>query len=187
MEDGPVLAQETVRRIACDSALVRILESGAGEPLDVGRKTRVIPPALRRALKRRDKQCRFPGCTHSRHLHWHHCRHWADGGPTALANLIGLCHFHHALLHEGGYFVVKDGDDFVFCRPDGSRVPPVDDSLAKAIARARRDLTVISLARAVEDERAVYRLSRGLSAADFRRQGGRAGIVFCSQPRGHRP
>ncbi len=161
MEDGPVVAGETVRRISCDSALVRILESGAGEPLDVGRRTRVIPPALRRALKRRDRQCRYPGCTHTRHIHWHHCRHWADGGATSLANLIGLCPFHHALLHEGGCFVVKDGDEFVFCRPDGSRIPPVDESLQQSIARARRDLTIVRLAGAVEEERSVYRVPRG--------------------------
>ena len=65
IENGPVIATETVRGIACDSAMVRILESGDGEPLDVGRKTRVIPPAMHRALKRRDRGCRFPGCVNT--------------------------------------------------------------------------------------------------------------------------
>jgi hypothetical protein len=166
MEDGPVVAQETVRRITCDSAIVRLIETGAGEPLDVGRKTRVISPALRRAVKRRDKHCRWPGCSHSRHWEGHHCRHWADGGPTNLANVIGVCRYHHRLLHEGGYFVVKDGDDFIFCRPDGSRIPPVDDSLQMSIARAQRDLTIIRLAGSVEEPRAVYRLSRTMRTAD---------------------
>jgi hypothetical protein len=64
LEDGPVVAQETVRRITCDSAIVRLIETGAGEPLDLGRKTRVISPALRRAVKRRDRHCRWPACTH---------------------------------------------------------------------------------------------------------------------------
>ncbi len=91
IEDGPVLAAETLRRLACDSALVRILESGAGEPLDIGRKTRVIPPALRRALKRRDRGCRFPHCTNTRFVDGHHILHWADGGATCLDNLVLLC------------------------------------------------------------------------------------------------
>ncbi|MDZ7670230.1 MAG: DUF222 domain-containing protein [Gammaproteobacteria bacterium] len=162
MEDGPVVAQETVRRVACDSAIVRLIETGAGEPLDVGRKTRVIPPALRRAVKRRDRHCRWPGCTNSRHWEGHHCRHWADGGATNLDNLVGVCRFHHRLLHEGGYFVVKDGEEFVFCRPDGSMIPPVDDSFRISIARAQRDLTIVRLAGGVEEPRAVYRLSSGV-------------------------
>ena len=60
----------------------------------------------------------------------------------------------------GGYFVAKDGDDFIFCRPDGSLIPPLDDSLRKNIARAQRDLTIIKLTGSVEEQRAVYRLSR---------------------------
>jgi hypothetical protein len=166
LEDGPAVAGETVRRITCDSAIVRLLETGAGEPLDVGRKTRVISPALRRALKRRDRQCRWPGCTHARHWEGHHCRHWADGGATNLDNVVGVCRYHHRLLHEGGYFVVKDAEDFVFCRPDGSMIPPVDESLQKSVARARRDLTVVRLSSWVAEERAVYRLPRTRRTVD---------------------
>jgi hypothetical protein len=165
-EDGPVVAGETVRRLTCDSAIVRLLETGDGEPLDVGRKTRVISPALRRAVKRRDRHCRFPGCTHARHWEGHHCRHWADGGATSLDNVVGVCRFHHRLLHEGGYFVVKDGADFVFCRPDGSMIPPVDASLQQSVARAQRNLTVVQLTGAVEELRAVYRASRVPRTAD---------------------
>ena len=112
-------APENVRRLGCDAAVVRVLETGEGEPLDVGRKTRVISPALRRALKRRDGGCRFPGCTHTRFLDGHHIVHWADGGETSLANVLSLCRFHHRLLHEGGYYIVKDGADFRFFRADG--------------------------------------------------------------------
>jgi hypothetical protein len=156
MEDGPAVAQETVRRITCDAAIVRLIETGAGEPLDVGRKTRVIPPALRRAVKRRDPYCRWPGCTNSRHWEGHHCVHWADGGATNLDNVVGVCRHHHRLLHEGGYFVVKDGSDFVFCRPDGSMIPLVDESLQQSIARAQRDLTIVRIGGWVADERACY-------------------------------
>ena len=66
-----------------------------------GRKTRSIPPAIRRALRSRDAGCRFPGCTHTRFLDGHHIRHWADGGETKLSNLVMLCRFHHRQVHEG--------------------------------------------------------------------------------------
>lgn len=121
-EDGGVAAPDSVRRICCDAAVVRILETSEGEPLDVGRKTRVISPALRRALKRRDGGCRFPGCTHTRFVDGHHIQHWADGGETSLSNLLSLCRFHHRLVHEGGYYIVADGSEFRFFRADGYEI-----------------------------------------------------------------
>ncbi|HET6472788.1 MAG TPA: DUF222 domain-containing protein [Pseudomonadales bacterium] len=131
-EDAAVLAAESVRRLACDSAMVRILTTGAGEVLDVGRKTRVISAPLRRALKHRDRGCRFPGCCNTRFVDGHHIHHWADGGATRLDNLVLLCRHHHRLLHEGGYYVVKDGADFIFCRGDGELIPPTERRGARA-------------------------------------------------------
>ncbi len=124
---GPSLAPETVRRLGCDAALVRIVEKD-GRPLSVGRRTRTIPPALRRALRSRDRGCRFPGCTHERFLHAHHIRHWARGGPTSMENLVTLCSYHHRLVHESGFGVERAGRDGVrFRRPDGRLVPFVGD------------------------------------------------------------
>ena len=143
IEDGPVLATETLRRLACDSAIVRILETGDGEPLDIGRKTRVIPPSIRRALKRRDRGCRFPNCTNTRFVDGHHITHWADGGATRLDNLVLLCRHHHRLLHEGMYYVVKDGAHFIFCRGDGEEIPPGRETpIAALIERARSRLAI---------------------------------------------
>jgi hypothetical protein len=99
---------ETVRRLCCDGNLVPVTEDENHNPLNVGRKQRVIPLALKRALLARDKCCRFPGCTHERWLHAHHVEHWADGGETSLANIMMLCSRHHRLLHEGG-FEIKPG------------------------------------------------------------------------------
>src|SRR5581483_4081632 len=87
LEDGPSLAAETVRRLACDASVVTILEDARGEPLNVGRKTRAIPPALQRALRSRDRGCRFPGCPNTRYVDGHHIHHWAHGGETKLSNL----------------------------------------------------------------------------------------------------
>ena len=123
LEAGPALHPETARRLSCDSSVVRILEHD-GRPLSVGRRTRSVPPALRRALRTRDGCCRFPGCGQRRFLHAHHVEHWARGGRTDLSNLIQLCAFHHRLVHEGGFGVEGDGCGEVrFRRPDGLPVP----------------------------------------------------------------
>jgi len=110
LENGPAIPLETARRLSCDASVVRIVENSAGEPLDVGRKTRSIPPALRRALRSRDQGCVFPGCTHKRYVDGHHIQHWAEGGETKLSNLVSLCRFHHRAVHEGG-IVIERLDD----------------------------------------------------------------------------
>lgn len=110
LEDGPALAPETAERLACDASVVKITERN-GEPLSVGRKTRTVPPAIRRALKSRDQGCRYPGCNSRRWVDAHHIKHWRHGGETAVDNLVLLCRRHHRLLHEGGYTVepAEDG------------------------------------------------------------------------------
>lgn len=123
LEAGPALALDTARRLACDATVVGIVEGEDGEPLNVGRKTRSIPPAIARALRSRDGGCRYPGCDRTRFCDGHHIEHWANGGETKLANLITLCGFHHRLVHEGGYGVSRTDDGlFVFTRPDGTRI-----------------------------------------------------------------
>ena len=114
LEDGTRVSAETSRRLSCDASVVRLTEApdgkahddsaSSGSVHDVGRKTRTIPPALRRALEARDRGCRFSGCG-LRFTDAHHVRHWADGGETKLENLILLCRFHHRLVHEEGYTV----------------------------------------------------------------------------------
>jgi hypothetical protein len=123
LEHGPGLAPETARRLGCDASVVRILERD-GRPLSIGRKTRTLSPALKRALRSRDRTCRFPGCGQRHFLHAHHIRHWAQGGRTDLSNLIQLCSHHHRLVHEGGYSVERRrGGRVRFRRPDGQAVP----------------------------------------------------------------
>jgi len=120
LDDGMRLAPDTVRRIACDGSLVHITEDSAGNPLDIGRKTRAVPPALRRALQARDAGCRFPGCIHHRFVDAHHIEHWADGGETSIDNLVLLCRRHHRLMHEGGFGLEKIAEGRIrFTRPDG--------------------------------------------------------------------
>ena len=121
---GLHVGREAARRLSCDAALVALRHGANGEVLDVGRRTRAVPTALRRALLDRDRsQCQFPGCT-SRHCDAHHVVHWADGGETKLANLALLCRFHHRAVHEEGFRVVADPNgQFRFLRPDGVPFP----------------------------------------------------------------
>ena len=125
---GGHVSAETSRRLACDCGVVHWLEDGSGHfqesTLDIGRRSRSIPPAIRRALDRRDGGCRFPGCTTRHHVDAHHIRHWADGGETRLDNLLLLCRHHHRLVHEGGYDLELDvSGEPVFTSPQGGVIP----------------------------------------------------------------
>jgi hypothetical protein len=112
-----------MRRIGCDASVIGILERD-GRPLGVGRKTRSIPPSLRRALKSRDRACRFPGCERRRFTDAHHITHWSRGGETKLENLILLCRHHHRLVHEGGYSVERTSSGRIaFRHPRGWPIP----------------------------------------------------------------
>jgi hypothetical protein len=143
LDDGTRVSAETFRRIACDAGLVvtRTAASDAnpGGVLDIGRKTRSIPPAIRRALGVRDRGCRFPGCLHTRFLHGHHIQHWLHGGSTSLDNLILLCPRHHHMVHEEGFtiHVASDGA-LVFGSP--GRRPLVANPSRPAIEDAARSL-----------------------------------------------
>ena len=128
-EDGHVVAVETARRLGCDGALIGVVEGQKGEPLAVGRRTRAVPPAIRRALRVRDGGCRFPGCDRSRFIHAHHIQHWTDGGETRLDNLVTLCSQHHRLVHEGGYGVRMNDGEIEFMRPNGQAMPPAGKPL----------------------------------------------------------
>jgi hypothetical protein len=110
LEDGTRVSAETSRRLACDGAVVGIGHASDGSVLGVGRRTRTIPPAVRRALEARDRGCRFPGCG-LRFTDAHHVKHWADGGETKLENLLLLCSHHHRLVHEQGWRVEWWGRD----------------------------------------------------------------------------
>jgi hypothetical protein len=118
LEHGMPISSVTVQRLACDGCLSRVLMADS-QVIDVGRATRAISPSQKRALRARDKHCRFPGC--DRPVSWtnpHHIEFWARGGPTNLPNLVSLCWFHHRCVHEGEWQVVRAGQEFRFIPPD---------------------------------------------------------------------
>ena len=125
LEDGVRVPAGTSQRLACDASRVVMRHDTHGRVVEVGARTRTIPPALRRALQHRDHGCRFPGCG-LRLGEGHHVRHWAAGGPTTLSNLALLCRRHHRAVHEEGYQVARQPDGALeFRRPDGRVLPDV--------------------------------------------------------------
>jgi hypothetical protein len=126
LDDGTRVSAEAFRRVACDCGLVPVGHDKTGTTMSIGRRSRSIPPAIRRALLLRDRGCAFPGCTHDRFLHGHHIQHWLHGGKTSLDNLSLLCSHHHHLVHEGGWSVERTADgDLCFRAPDGGALPAV--------------------------------------------------------------
>jgi 5-methylcytosine-specific restriction endonuclease McrA len=125
LEDGTHVPAETCRRLACDASRVVMRHDAEGRVVEVGARTRTIPPALRRALQHRDQGCRFPGCG-VRVGQGHHLQHWARGGPTTLSNLALLCRRHHRAVHEDAYQISRGPDGVLqFRRSDGRLLPDV--------------------------------------------------------------
>jgi len=124
LEDGPAISPGTAQRLACAATYTWMLHDHDGTLLDVGRRHRRPSPALRRAVRERDKyRCQFPGC-HSRRTDIHHIRHWSRGGKTRLRNLISLCEAHHVIVHELGYLITQTSNGtYAFTRPDGTPMP----------------------------------------------------------------
>ena len=144
LEGGARVSAETSQRLACDATRVVMRPDADGRTVEVGARTRTIPPALRRALHHRDRGCRFPGCE-VRFGQGHHIRHWANGGPTTLSNLAMLCRRHHRAVHEEGYQVERLPDGGLrFTTPHGHPLPDVparpaipDDPVESLLARNR--------------------------------------------------
>lgn len=148
LEESQWLSPNTARRLACDASLVTVLEDGAGQVLNIGRRARTVPSAIRRALTLRDRTCRVPGCCEARYVDAHHIQHWADGGETSLENLVLLCRAHHAQLHQGRFTIrveksASRGESprLVFATPGGrvierSFFPQFNDVSAETFALA---------------------------------------------------
>jgi hypothetical protein len=123
---GPT-ARETAEMLLCDCSVARVVLGGRSEPLDIGRKTPVVPPSMRRAVVVRDRHCRFPGC--DRPPTWsdaHHVVHWAKGGPTAVHNLVLLCRRHHRMIHHRRFHVEMVDAQPAFSRADGTVLEAAD-------------------------------------------------------------
>ena len=118
---GPV-SREVARRLACDAKVLVSADGSDGRSLNLGRTRRDPSDAQRLEIRRRDKGCRFPGCTHTEFTDVHHVRHWVDGGLTDLDNLVELCDQHHRCVHEMGWKISGDANvELIFESPTGRR------------------------------------------------------------------
>jgi hypothetical protein len=123
LDDGPAISPAALALIGCNATISTMIHDLSGAIIDVGRRTRKPPPALRRALRERDRgRCQYPGCA-SRRTDAHHIRYWANGGQTSLVNLISFCKGHHRLVHENGYIVAAGAAGFAIYAKDGTPVP----------------------------------------------------------------
>jgi hypothetical protein len=130
---GPV-SRRLVQRLLCDCN-VSITADFPHAQIDLGRSQRTPNRRQRRALQRRDRGCRFPGCAMFRFLHAHHVKPWEFDGPTDMDNLMLLCPTHHRLFHEGGYTIDAHGDGkFTFRTPDGRAIEPPPLRTGPAVA-----------------------------------------------------
>jgi len=120
---GPVLSDADRRYLSCDASCEVWFERD-GEVIGAGRTTRVINRRLRRALEHRHPTCAVPGCGATRGLHAHHIRHWEDGGPTELFNLVLVCPYHHRLHHRGGITISGTATDLIVTDNTGRPLHP---------------------------------------------------------------
>lgn len=122
IEDGPVIHNETARRLLCNARVQAVIEGESAQPLEVGRMSREPSAWMMRQLRYRDHECRFPGCGARRFTQAHHIVWWEQGGSTELANLVLVCSFHHKLVHEYRWGIERAPHGTVrWRRPDGSR------------------------------------------------------------------
>jgi hypothetical protein len=118
---GPLLTDAERQYLTCD-ATCEVWFERDGEVIGAGRATRLINRRLRRALEHRHPTCAVPGCGATRGLHAHHIRHWEDGGPTELFNLVLVCPYHHRLHHRGLITITGPADHLVVTDSSGQRL-----------------------------------------------------------------
>jgi hypothetical protein len=145
LQGGPEVPTSTAERLSCDARVQVLLNDRKTNRMYLGRNRRLATPAQIAALTVRDGDvCQFPGCTHTRHLHAHHVRHWLYGGRTDVDNLILVCSYHHGVIHDHGYRIRRLPGRWEFLRPDGTPIPAVavplsgnTESLIEMHTRAR--------------------------------------------------
>jgi len=154
---GPV-ARDTARRIACDCSFTHHTTQH-GELTDIGRKSRLWPAAMSRAIKDRDQHCQYPGCSKTHQLQIHHIVHWADGGVTSIDNGVSVCQFHHTMLHEGGHVIQKvEGDEQIMAEQFANQQHANDLAMFDVEKQLRNDQDSFAGVRALSPTRYRFRV-----------------------------
>ncbi len=165
---GPI-ARETARRIACDCSITNNVLNN-GEPVSIGRKSRLWPAAMSRAIKNRDKHCQFNGCTQTRNLQIHHIKHWADGGTTSIDNGVCLCQACHTKVHEGGYKIQRVENNTQRLDEQFARQQRPRQSFSQSSCQTGDQLSVelINIERELRDNRESFDQVRALLPTTYR-------------------
>ena len=120
LERDGLISTEVVRRIACDATIAIGVDDDVGHTMYEGRARREPTEAQRREVMRRDRHCRFPGCTNVTFTNVHHVVPWKPGGTTDLDNLALLCLHHHHLVHSRGWTMTGNAnEELTFVGPSG--------------------------------------------------------------------
>jgi hypothetical protein len=120
LERDGLIDCETVQRLACDATIAIAIDDDAGHTMYEGRARRVPTDAQRREVMRRDRHCRFPGCTNVTFTNAHHIVPWEPGGKTDLDNLALMCLHHHHVVHSTGWTMSGSAnEELQFFGPSG--------------------------------------------------------------------
>jgi hypothetical protein len=120
LERDGLISAETVRQIACDATIVVGVDDDVGHTMYEGRARRTPSDAQRREVMRRDRHCRFPGCTNVTFTNVHHIVPWKAGGHTDLDNLSLVCLHHHHVVHSTGWKMTGNAnEELTFTSPKG--------------------------------------------------------------------
>jgi hypothetical protein len=139
LERGGLIDAETVERLACEATVIVALDDDLGHTMYEGRARRDPTGAQRREVRRRDRHCRFPGCTNVTFAHVHHIRHWKPDGRTDLANLALLCEFHHHRIHSKGWTMTGNAnEELAIIGPTGRTMTSRPSPLWTRVERIRR-------------------------------------------------
>jgi hypothetical protein len=140
LEREGLISCETVERIACGATVAIAVDDDVGHTMFEGRARREPTDAQRREILRRDRHCRFPGCTNATFTNAHHVTPWTRGGRTDLDNLALLCLHHHRRVHSGGWTMSGSAnDELTFMGPSGRLMTSRPSPLWTAVSHARRD------------------------------------------------
>jgi hypothetical protein len=139
LERGGLINTETLRRLACDATLVIAVDDDVGHTMYEGRQRRLPSATQRREIMRRDRHCRFPGCTNAIFINPHHIVPWVRGGRTDVDNLAVLCEHHHHLAHSKHWTMSGNANaELTFVGPSGRIMTSRPSPLWTTVREARR-------------------------------------------------
>ncbi len=139
LERDGLISCETVRRIACDATIVIGVDDDVGHTMYEGRARREPTDAQRREVMRRDRHCRFPGCTNVTFTNTHHVVAWKPDGRTDIDNLALLCLHHHRLVHSRGWSMSGNVNyELTFTGPSGRVMTSRPSPIWTAVTARRR-------------------------------------------------